>query len=412
MALVFFRRIYLHNRKQVPTDKPVLLAANHPTAFADPCLLSSFIDPPMYHMTRGDLFRNPFFRKLMESINMFPVFRMRDGYTERNRNDDVFEFCENKLIQNRIVCIFVEGEHHLEKHVRPIQKGIVRIAFGTYQNHPLPDLQIIPVGCNYRYGDQPRDTVMINVGPPIYVRDYWDLYLENPNRAVTQLTAAIKTELKKVCLHIDNPGDAPLLEHLLTLYRSEHPESLLPILVLNNKQFIAEKAVCDQINAQHPDAKSILAAQTATYFSALESARLSDEGLVQPAWGAWHRLLYFALGFLPFLAGLLTSYPVIWLGKSIADAKVKKREFYTSVRMVTSNVFGTVYYLLWILIALIFWAPWPVALALALPLLGWFAMFYRENWARWLASRRALQHPDRERLLQLRRQIPLITGLS
>ncbi len=37
---LFFRKIYLNNTYGVPTDKPVLLAANHPTAFVDPLLLA------------------------------------------------------------------------------------------------------------------------------------------------------------------------------------------------------------------------------------------------------------------------------------------------------------------------------------------------------------------------------------
>ena len=58
-----------------------------------------------------------------------------------------------------MVTIYVEGEHHLEKRVRPIQKGIVRIAFGACEKlgDDLKDLQIIPVGVNYVAGDQWRD---------------------------------------------------------------------------------------------------------------------------------------------------------------------------------------------------------------------------------------------------------------
>ena len=87
-----FRKIYWHKRRTVPINKPVLIAANHPTAFIDPIFFCMFFDPPVYNMTRGDIFRKPFFRKLLMKLNMFPVYRRRDGFDQRDRNDEVFEF--------------------------------------------------------------------------------------------------------------------------------------------------------------------------------------------------------------------------------------------------------------------------------------------------------------------------------
>ena len=41
---------------------------------------------------------------------MFPVFRQRDGYQGRDRNDEVFEFCQQKL-QDRVheMCFRLSG---------------------------------------------------------------------------------------------------------------------------------------------------------------------------------------------------------------------------------------------------------------------------------------------------------------
>jgi 1-acyl-sn-glycerol-3-phosphate acyltransferase len=100
---MLFRKIYVHNRKGVPANKPVLIAANHPTAFIDPILMATLFAPPVYNMTRGDVFSKPFFRKLMEQCNMFPVYRQRDGYGGRNRNDEVFEYCQKKLLVSPLV---------------------------------------------------------------------------------------------------------------------------------------------------------------------------------------------------------------------------------------------------------------------------------------------------------------------
>lgn len=407
MARGFFRKIYISNRDVLPADKPVLLAANHPTAFVDPCLLGIFLDPPLYNMTRGDVFRKPFFRKLMESINMFPVFRARDGFRGRDRNQEVFEFCEKKLLQKRVVTIYVEGEHHLEKHVRPIQKGILRIAFDTYEKHRLEDLQILPAGCSYVWGDRPRDEAMVCIGEPIWVGDYWADYQVNPSGAMMQLASDIETALKKVCLHIDDTNDAELLEKLLTLKRSEHIEHFVPIVSFSGNRFVREKAVCDALNALKMADKDNLRATTTTYFEAIDKAGLTDAGLRQPIFAAWHWLLFFLVGFVPFLLGYLTSRPVVWFATEIATKKVKKREFYSSVYMGTGFLGGILYYLIWFVVSLITFNPWWIAFALMLPVLGWFSMIYREYWTRWTDARRAISHPDRQTLLDLRQKIPV-----
>ncbi len=390
----------------MPVDKPVLLAANHPTAFVDPCLLGIFLYPPLYNMTRGDVFRKPFFRKLMDSINMFPVFRMRDGFRGRDRNQEVFEFCEKKLLEKRVVTIYVEGEHHLEKHVRPVQKGILRIAFDTYEKHRLDDLQIIPAGCNYVWGDRPRDEAMVCIGTPILVRDYWEAYQANPADAMAQLANDIEAALKTVCLHIDDPGDAELLETLLTLRRSEHGVHFVPIVSFSNDRFAREKAVCDALNQLDEAEKQALQTTTSAYFEALKKAGLTDEGLQQPKFAAWHWLLLFVAGFVPFALGYLTSRPVVWFAAFVAEKTVKKREFYSSVFMGAGFFGGMLYYLVWFVACLISLNPWWIAFALTLPVLGWFSMIYREYRIRWVDARRALTHPDRQALLDLREKIP------
>lgn len=405
MVRAFWRKIYVHNRRAVPHDKPVLLAANHPTAFLDPVILCSFLDPPLYNMTRGDIFQKPFFRRLLESINMFPVFRQRDGYTGRDRNDEVFEFCREKLRQKRVLAIYVEGEHHLEWRVKPVQKGIIRIAFDALEKYDLPDLQIIPAGCNHVWGDRPRDEIMVNIGEPIPLAPYWAEYRQNPGAAAARLTTDIGEALKKICLHVADPADDQLAAQLLTLRRSDFSTPLLPIVEFHNRRFLAEKAVCDRINAMPQAEKNALREKTDPYFAALEQAGLSDGALANPRWAAWRRLPLFLLGFLPFLAGYLGSYPIIGLARYLTRKKVKKREFRSSVHLGVAYLASVAFYALYLLAGLLSRDPWWIALSLALPALGWFSMFYRENWSRWFNARRALGRPERSRLLRMREEI-------
>lgn len=405
MHMGFFRKVYFHNREGVPDDKPVLLAVNHPTAFVDPLLLCIFLPTPIYNMTRGDIFRKPFFRKLMEQVNMFPVFRVRDGYTEQDRNDAVFDFCFKKLSNKDVVTIYVEGEHHLEKRVRPIQKGIGRIALAAYEKYKMEDLQIIPVGCNYQYGDRARDVAMVNVGAPIFVRDYWALHQENPNRALLQLCRDVENALKTVCYHLENIEDQPLAEHLLSLQRSERPASPLPPILYSNKRFLHEKAVLDRLNALPAAEKTTLLTKTAAYFKTLSEAGIEDAWIMNPAWGrnAWLLLLAFGLPF--YLVGSLSSWPLRRLAYWVADTKVKKKEFYGSVIIGVGYLFGLLYYGIQALIGISTWDPRWMALGLVMPLVAYAALLYGEFWTRWKGARSALACPTKEDILQKRAAI-------
>lgn len=342
---------------------------------------------------------------LMESVNMFPVYRMRDGYAGRDRNDEVFDFCIDKLLHRRVVTIYVEGEHHLEKRVRPAQKGIARIAFAAYERHQLDDLQIVPAGCNYVHGDRPRDVATVNIGNPIWVKNYWEEYQRDSAAAIQRLCNDVEKALKSICYHIENPNDDALAEQLLTLCRSDNPDAPLPIVTHGNRRFLGEKAVLDRLNLFSENEKNALREKTDAYFSALEKVGLNDMALMNPQHGSWWWLLVFAAGSLPFLIGRVSSWPLIWLAKYTTIKVVKKREFLSSVHIGVGFLAGIPYFLFLFLASLFIHQPLWIAASLMLPFLSWFAMFYREMWARWRAARRAARHPDREMLLHLRETV-------
>ena len=398
----FFRKIYLNNTKQVPLDAPVILAVNHPLAFMDPILLGCYLDTPLYFMTRGDVFEKPFYRKLMESVNMFPVYRRRDGYNHRDRNDGVFEYVQEKLKQKKVVCIFVEGEHHLEKRVNPVQKGIARIAFQTYEKDQLDDLQILPVGCNYQSGKCMRDDTMINVGLPIFIKEYWDLYQQNQALAIKKLCDDIYSRLLELCYHINEPADDLLGEQMLDRYRAEQKVPLLPAVENNTGWFQGEKAVLEKLNNLSDEQKASLQANNAAYQQALSQLPFRDDAFMHPEWARWNLVFLFVLGFIPWILGAISLAPLLWLSKWVTAKTVRKIEYETSVMLGVALLAGILYFTLLLLIALLLASPWLIGLVILLPLLGWWSMLYPEWWTRWRESRKALRHPQREELQALR----------
>jgi len=400
-----FRKVYLHNMGGVLPNKPVLIAANHPTAFVDPIALCIYLKPPVYNMTRGDIFEKPWARWLLEQVNMFPVFRKRDGYTGRERNDGVFEFCQSKMLKKQTVAIYVEGEHHLDKQVKPIQKGLARIAFETYKNHAPEDLQVVPVGTNYIWGDRTRDELKMLVGEPIFIRDYWELYQENPAMAVNKLNARIDKALKEICYHVEDPADAELAEQMLTLVRNDFSGHLLPVVEVGNQLFLLENEVLKTLNRLPKNTKNDLKHKSTTYFEGLRQAGLTDEGLQHPAHGNGAWLLFLILTALPAALGHVVAWPVRFLARTLTAKVVKKREFVTSVLMGSATVPGVIGGAVLLFLGLFFHISWLTALVILAPLLGWFTFFYRDCLWRYTAAKKAMAHPERPSLLNMRAAI-------
>ncbi len=402
---LLFRKIYLHNRAGVKVNTPVIIAANHPTAFIDPIFFTSFFDPPVYNMTRGDIFQKPLARKFLMSCNMFPVFRLRDGFQGRDRNDEVFEFCQEKLQRRVTVNIFVEGEHHLDKRVLTAKKGIARIAFGTYERHRQEDLQIIPTGCNYVNGMVTRDEAKIIVGEPLFVKDYWPAYEQNPAVAVNKLCRDIEQRLKLICYHIEDPADDSLVEQLLTLWRTDHPAVHLPVVEHEAPRFFGEKALVDRVNAMPALEKEAIRTKASAYFNTLETNELKDEALMHPEHAKLSWILFLCLTAPIAISGFLIGWPVRWLVYTTAGRLVKKKEFYTSVLMGLAVVYGGFYLLGLVVTGFMTDSPALITFALMMPLLAWISIFWKETLVRLKAAVKAKNHAMRDQLLQMRKAI-------
>src|SRR5690606_5992673 len=103
----------------------------------------------------------------LHSVNMLPVYRVRDGWSTISKNNYIFKTCTEKLKQNQTVSLFPEGNHHINRTVRPLSKGFTRIIFETLNSYPNLDLQVVPIGLNYLEGTTYGDSVALHYGSPI-----------------------------------------------------------------------------------------------------------------------------------------------------------------------------------------------------------------------------------------------------
>ncbi len=92
------------------------------------------------------MFKKELIRKLLMSLQMLPVYRVRDGWNNITNNTTIFNTCTELLNKNQAIVMFPEGNHNLARRVRPLSKGFTRIVFDSIEKHPNLDLQIVPVG--------------------------------------------------------------------------------------------------------------------------------------------------------------------------------------------------------------------------------------------------------------------------
>lgn len=244
-----FKRIYLSGLENIPAEGPVILAANHPTAFIEPCVLASFQKRPLYFLVRGDFFRKKVFSFFLGVLHMIPIYRMKDGgFAKIKNNFSSFDRCFDALDEGKVLMILAEGFCIHEKRLRPIRKGTARIAFGTIDKYKTSQLAIVPVGVNYSNSDRYRSDLMIDFGQPIMIADYLEKYKKDEPEAIRQLTQDIEQGLRQRVIHIERDEDIALVEGVFEQNRLEQFPVFEDALHFSNTRLQREMGIANKIN--------------------------------------------------------------------------------------------------------------------------------------------------------------------
>lgn len=198
----YFKKIDLVGIKNIPRKKAVLFVANHQNALIDPLLIGALTPRELNFLTRADVFRRPLIRMLLSTVNMLPIYRIRDGLTSLSKNEEVFEKCYHILGKNGTLLIFPEGNHNIQRRVRVLSKGFTRIVFGSLEKHPEKEISVVPVGINYSNAKKYASSVRIIFGKPIAVQEH--LTGAEMQEAATSLKNEVSDALKKLVTHIED----------------------------------------------------------------------------------------------------------------------------------------------------------------------------------------------------------------
>jgi len=145
---LFCNKIHLKNKRLFKTKGPLLIIANHPNSFLDALIIGSYYKRRVYFLARGDAFKKPIHRFLLESLNMIPVYRLREGKEFLHLNDYAFSRSIQLLSNGNAVLIFIEGICVNSNELQPFKKGTARILKGIQKQNINPTIHIAGIAFN------------------------------------------------------------------------------------------------------------------------------------------------------------------------------------------------------------------------------------------------------------------------
>ncbi len=165
---IFFREIKVYGYENIPADGGVLFSPNHQGAFLDPLLVGSMTPKKITSLTRSDVFGGPL-QWFLDAFQMLPIYRIRNGYSNLKKNDEIFEKCYKILGKGKFLLMFSEGGHHDEYFLQRLSKGSSRLAYNAQLENLGKKIYLQPMGLNYGHHRQVRCDLHIVYGKPIEI---------------------------------------------------------------------------------------------------------------------------------------------------------------------------------------------------------------------------------------------------
>ncbi len=401
-AKIFMRvyyKLYFKGLENVPKGVPLVFAPNHVNAFVDPVITAMKPSQKVRFFARGDVFKSPMARFILNQMNVSPMYRIQEGYAELKKNDKTFEECRQLLSSNKSILLFPEGICIQERRLRPLKKGLARIVFQTAESFDFnKDILVVPVGLNYTDAKRFRSKVFIDYGKPVSVKEYQQRYLHDKVKTINDFTRMFETKMAEQMVIIGDPANDELVTGIEEIFLHSWMENSSGNELSMGQQYQATREIAGMVNEldkNQPEMIVRLKELILPYLDKLKKHQLRDH-LLRPEIINKMNFVSFLLEYVKvylgmpiYLIGLAMNYPPYYLAKNFSDEKIKNVEFYASVYANLAMILWILYYGLQLLFIGLRYHNWALLgiYACLVPITGLFVLgFYpimKKIFGRW-----------------------------
>lgn len=385
---VFFRKLHVRNAGNIPASGPLIIVANHPSAFTDPIVIAVSIKRQVYFLAKGEVFKGALARWILPKLHMIPIYRKQDDPSLLHKNEETFEKCYQHLERGGVILVFPEGVSITERKLKKIKTGTARIALGAEAKNDFHlGVKIVSIGLNYTNPHKFREELLINVDKPVQVSDYRDEYSIDPVAAVNSLTEQIRVRLEKNIINIENEQLDLLVQDIETIYKSRLAREMGVSVEEKEEDFMLTKGISETVHyfqEKDPQRVGQMSKRVRNYLASLERVGLSDRMLNRASANGslftsnLKSIFFIVTGFPLYLYGLINNYFPFeipgWLARRIS----KSREFQGPIAMVLGTFTFLFFYTaqIWFLHHFLHQTWLTISYGISLPLSGAFTYYY------------------------------------
>jgi 1-acyl-sn-glycerol-3-phosphate acyltransferase len=372
---LFFKKMCVTGRENIPQTGRIIFAANHQNALLDALAIIFTNKYQTVYLARADLFRNPVSARIMRFLKIMPVYRLRDGKDSMGGNEDTFDIAASLLASGGCIGIMPEGNNHQHKRLRPLKKGFGRIAFRAEElNDSDEGIKIVPVGLNYGNISGFLGELVVNYGKPIEVAGFMKLYRQNPTKGINALKEHLARSLGSLMLNVKNEENYSQDKLIVDIGRHEFIGRLNGSFPGACDVTAAEREICNALYDYYeavPRKAGYLRKKSTQVLDLLDLSGISREVLPGPCRVNILAARIAIMAMFPvIMAGLVSHlFPVTVL--HFALKKVREPEFLGSFKFILGTFLVPVNYLIYFVAALVYLpAVYSLILAVILPLAG------------------------------------------
>lgn len=159
---IFCKEVHVKNKHLLDTKGPLFIISNHPNSFLDAIIIGAYYNRRVFFLARGDVFEKKLYRFLLNSLNMIPVYRLREGKEFLHLNDYAIRKSIELIAEGESVLIFIEGVCVNDHQLQPFKKGTARILEGLHQKNIFPAIHIAGIAYNNFKGIGKKINIIIS----------------------------------------------------------------------------------------------------------------------------------------------------------------------------------------------------------------------------------------------------------